>query len=48
MSHEEERQCSSRVVVETPTARREEHYVQTRGCPMKAPATRPASSPPSR
>lgn len=33
MSHEEERQRSSRVVVETPTARREEHYVQTRRVP---------------
>lgn len=33
MSHEEERQRSGRVVVETPNARREEHYVQTRRVP---------------
>jgi len=33
MSQEEERQRSSRVVVETPTERREEHYVQTRRVP---------------
>jgi BON domain len=33
MSHEEERQRSSRVVVETPTERREEQHVQTRRVP---------------
>lgn len=33
MSYDEERQRKSRVVVETPTARREEHYVQTRRVP---------------
>jgi hypothetical protein len=35
MSYDEERQRKSRVVVETPTARREEHYVQTRRVPQE-------------
>ena len=33
MSHDEERQRKSRVVVETPNARREEYYTQTRRVP---------------
>ena len=35
MSYDEERQRKSRVVVETPTARHEEHYVQTRRVPER-------------
>lgn len=36
MSHEEERQRKSRVVVETPNARREEYYTQTRRVPERS------------
>jgi hypothetical protein len=35
MSHDEERQRKSRVVVETPNARREEYYTQTRRAPER-------------
>jgi len=35
MSHDEERQRKSRVVVETPNARREEYYTQTRRVPER-------------
>ena len=35
MSHDEERQRKSRVVVETPNARREEYYAQTRRVPER-------------